>query len=173
MAFSREHIRESTERADDEHWEPPRPPPHRRFVYLEGNPGSGDVCRAEAKRLNDLGFDDNPNLELVQSRVDRVPPRDLYKTGASGSATGAGDQCPLARDWQRGSLGALLLDPRRCRRVRLDLRVFEDTWTLPGVSRRKSRASTRAPGLARSAKRWHVGSTRVFDAIMGYVMSSA
>jgi hypothetical protein len=32
------------------------------------------VCRAEAERLNDLGLGDNPELELVESRVERVPP---------------------------------------------------------------------------------------------------
>jgi hypothetical protein len=32
------------------------------------------VARAEAERLNALGLDDNPDLELVESRVERVPP---------------------------------------------------------------------------------------------------
>lgn len=109
----------------------------------------------------------------MQSRVERVPPRALYKIRASGSATGAGDQCPIGATWQRGSLGALLLDRRRCRRMRLDLLVFEDTWMLPGVSPGKVRSINQGAWLARRGKRSHVGSACVFDAIIGDVMSSA
>jgi hypothetical protein len=72
MTFSREHIRESIERAGDEHWE--TLVRHHTDVYPESNPTPGDVCRAEAERLNDLGLADDPNLELVQSCVERIPP---------------------------------------------------------------------------------------------------
>jgi hypothetical protein len=71
MAFNREDIRESIERAGDEHWD--ALVRHHTDVYPASNPTPGDVCRAEAERLNGL-FGDNPNLELVESRVERVPP---------------------------------------------------------------------------------------------------
>ena len=72
MAFNREHIRESIERAGDEHWD--ALVRHHTDVYPESNPTPGDVCRAEAERLNELGLGDDPNLRLVESRVERVPP---------------------------------------------------------------------------------------------------
>jgi hypothetical protein len=72
MAFNRQDIRESIERAGDEHWE--ALVRHHTDVYPESNPTPGDVCRAEAARLNDLDLGDNPSLELAESRVERVPP---------------------------------------------------------------------------------------------------
>jgi hypothetical protein len=72
MAFTRADIRASIERAGDEHWE--ALVEHHTDVYPESNPTPGDVCRAEAERLNDLGLADAPNLELRESRVERVPP---------------------------------------------------------------------------------------------------
>jgi hypothetical protein len=72
MAFNREDIRESIERAGDEHWE--ALVRHHTDVYPDSNPTPGDVCRAEAARLNDLGLGENPDLELVESRVERFPP---------------------------------------------------------------------------------------------------
>ncbi len=72
MAFNREDILESIERAGDEHWD--ALVRHHTDVYPESNPTPGDVCRAEAARLNDLGLGDDPDVELVQSRVEPVPP---------------------------------------------------------------------------------------------------
>jgi hypothetical protein len=72
MAFTRQDIRESIERAGDEHWD--ALVRHHTDVYPESNPTPGDVCRAEAERLNELGLGDDPNLELVQSRVEWVGP---------------------------------------------------------------------------------------------------
>ena len=72
VAFTRQQIRDSVERAGDEHWE--ALVQHHTDVYPESNPTPGDICRAEAERLNDLGLGDNPDLELVESRVERVPP---------------------------------------------------------------------------------------------------
>jgi hypothetical protein len=69
MALNREDIRQSIERAGDEHWD--ALVRHHTDVYPESNPTPGDVCRAEAERLNDLGLGDS---ELVESRVERVPP---------------------------------------------------------------------------------------------------
>ena len=72
MPFSRQDIRESIERAGDEQWE--ALVRHHTDVYPESNPTPGDVCRAEADRLNGLGLDDDANLELLETRVERVPP---------------------------------------------------------------------------------------------------
>ncbi len=72
MAFTRQDIRESIERAGDEYWD--ALVRHHTDVYPESNPTPGDVCRAEAERLNELGLGEDPNLELVQSRVERVGP---------------------------------------------------------------------------------------------------
>ena len=72
MAFDRQQVRESIERAGDEHWQ--ALVAHHTDVYPESNPTPGDVCRAEAERLNGLGLGDDPNLTLVETRVQRVPP---------------------------------------------------------------------------------------------------
>jgi hypothetical protein len=72
MAFNREHIRASIERAGDEHWD--ALVRHHTDVYPESNPTPGDVCRAEAARLNELGLGDDPNVELVETRIERAPP---------------------------------------------------------------------------------------------------
>ena len=72
MAFTREQIRDSIERTGDEHWQALIR--HHTDAYPESNPTPGDVARAEAARLNDLGLGDDPNLELVESRVERVEP---------------------------------------------------------------------------------------------------
>jgi len=72
VALNREQIRESIERAGDEHWE--ALVRHHTDVYPESNPTPGDVCRAEAERLNALGLADDRHLKLVESRVERMPP---------------------------------------------------------------------------------------------------
>jgi hypothetical protein len=72
MAFTREQIRESVERAGDEHWQALIH--HHTDAYPESPPTPGQVARAEAERLNALGLGDNPDVELVESRVERVPP---------------------------------------------------------------------------------------------------
>jgi hypothetical protein len=72
MAFDRQQIRESIERAGDEHWQ--ALVRHHTDVFPESNPTPGDVCRAEAERLNSLGLGEHPNLTLVESRVERAPP---------------------------------------------------------------------------------------------------
>ncbi len=70
MAFTRQQIRESIERAGDAHWQ--ALVRHHTDVYPESNPTPGDVCRAEAERLNALGLGDNLDLNLVESRVEQV-----------------------------------------------------------------------------------------------------
>ena len=72
MAFTRGQIRDSIERAGDEHWE--ALVHHHTDVYPASNPTPGDVARAEAERLNELGLGDDANLTLLESRVERVPP---------------------------------------------------------------------------------------------------
>ena len=72
MAFDRQQIRESVERAGDEHWQ--ALVEHHTDVYPESNPTPGDVCRGEAERLNELGLGDNEDLELLETRVERVGP---------------------------------------------------------------------------------------------------
>jgi hypothetical protein len=72
MAFAREQIRESIERAGEAHWQALIR--HHTDAYPESRPTPGDVARAEAERLNALGLGDNPDLELVESRVERVDP---------------------------------------------------------------------------------------------------
>ena len=72
MAFTREQIRDSIERAGDAHWQALIR--HHTDAYPESPPTPGGVARDEAERVNALGLGDNPNLELVESRVERVPP---------------------------------------------------------------------------------------------------
>jgi hypothetical protein len=72
MPLTREQIRESIERAGDAHWQ--ALVRHHTDAYPESNPTPGDVARAEAERLNALGLGDNPNLDLVESRVEQVAP---------------------------------------------------------------------------------------------------
>jgi hypothetical protein len=72
MAFTRGQIRASFERAGDEHWEALIR--HHEDAYPESRPTPGDIASAEAERLNALGLGDDSNLELVESRVEQVPP---------------------------------------------------------------------------------------------------
>jgi hypothetical protein len=72
MAFTREQIRASIERAGDAHWQALIR--HHTDAYPQSPPTPGDDARSEAERLNALGLGDKPNLTLVESRVERVPP---------------------------------------------------------------------------------------------------
>lgn len=67
MPFTREQIRESVERAGDEHWKALID--HHEDAYPASRPTPGDVCRAEAERLNQLGLGDLP---LAETRVERL-----------------------------------------------------------------------------------------------------
>jgi hypothetical protein len=73
MPFTREQIRDSIERAGDAHWQALIR--HHEDAYPASRPTPGDVAKAEAARLNSLGLGDNPNLKLVESRVEPVPPQ--------------------------------------------------------------------------------------------------
>jgi hypothetical protein len=72
VAFTRQQIRESIERAGDEHWQALIR--HHEDAYPESRPTPGDVAKAEAARLNELGLGDDPNVELVESRVEAAEP---------------------------------------------------------------------------------------------------
>jgi hypothetical protein len=72
MTFTRQQIRDAIERAGDEHWQALIR--HHEDAYPESRPTPGDVAKAEAERLNELGLGDNADLELVESRVERVEP---------------------------------------------------------------------------------------------------
>jgi hypothetical protein len=71
MAFSREQIRESIERAGDDHWQALIR--HHEDAYPASRPTPGDIARAEADRLNAMGLGDDPNLKLIESRIERLP----------------------------------------------------------------------------------------------------
>ena len=70
MAFTRDDIRASVERAGDAHWRA-LVDPHE-DAYPASRPTPGDVCRAEADRLNGLGLGAAAEFELLESRVERV-----------------------------------------------------------------------------------------------------
>ena len=72
MPFTREQIRESVERAGEAHWQALIR--HHEDAYPASPPTPGEVARQEAERLNAMGLGDNPNLRLVESRVEQVPP---------------------------------------------------------------------------------------------------
>lgn len=72
MSFTREQIRASIERAGDAHWQALIR--HHEDAYPESRPTPGDVARAEAERLNALGLGDDPEVELVESRVEPAEP---------------------------------------------------------------------------------------------------
>lgn len=69
MPLTRSQIREAVEQAGDEHWQALIR--HHEEAYPESRPTPGDVCRAEAERLNELGLDTG-ELMLVETRVQRT-----------------------------------------------------------------------------------------------------
>jgi hypothetical protein len=68
MAYTRAQIREAVEAAGDEHWQALIR--HHEDAYPASRPTPGDVCRAEAERLNELGLGDAEELTLVETRVE-------------------------------------------------------------------------------------------------------
>src|SRR3954471_4939078 len=72
MAFTRSQIRDAIEGAGDEHWQALIR--HNEDAYTGHSTTPGDGARAEADRLNELGLGDNPDVELVESRVEPAPP---------------------------------------------------------------------------------------------------
>jgi hypothetical protein len=70
MPFTRDDIRDAVQRAGDEHWKALRD--HHEDAYPNPKPTPGDVCNAEAERLNGMGLGDAKDFELVETRVERV-----------------------------------------------------------------------------------------------------
>ena len=70
MPLTREDVREAVERAGDEHWQALID--FHEDAYPASRPTPGDICRAEAERLNSLGLGDDADLSLVESRVERL-----------------------------------------------------------------------------------------------------
>jgi hypothetical protein len=70
MAYTRDQLREAFERAGDEHWQALIR--HHEDAYPASRPTPGDVSRAEAERLNQLGLGDAEDLTLLESRVERT-----------------------------------------------------------------------------------------------------
>src|ERR687886_565452 len=68
--LTRTQVREAVERAGDEHWQALIR--HHEDAYPASRPTPGDVCRAEAERLNQLGLGDAEELTLVETRVERT-----------------------------------------------------------------------------------------------------
>jgi hypothetical protein len=70
VPLTRERVREAVERAGDAHWQALID--FHEDAYPASRPTPGDICRAEAERLNSLGLGDDPDLNLVESRVERL-----------------------------------------------------------------------------------------------------
>jgi hypothetical protein len=70
VPFTRDQIRDAVERAGDEHWKALRD--HHEDAYPESRPTPGDVCKAEAERLNAMGLGDAQDFELLETRVERA-----------------------------------------------------------------------------------------------------
>jgi hypothetical protein len=70
MPLTREDLRASVERAGDEHWR--ALVAHHEEAYPASRPTPGDVCRAEAERLNAGGYGDAGRWELLETRVTRT-----------------------------------------------------------------------------------------------------
>jgi hypothetical protein len=47
---------------------------HHEDAYPQSRPTPGDICRAEADRLNELGLGRSDDFELLETRVERVGP---------------------------------------------------------------------------------------------------
>jgi hypothetical protein len=70
MGYTRQQVREAVERAGESHWQALIR--HHEDAYPESRPTPGDVCRAEAERLNQIGLGDAGDLTLVETRVERT-----------------------------------------------------------------------------------------------------
>lgn len=69
MPLTRDDVRASVERAGDDDWR--ALVAHHEDAYPASRPTPGDVCRAEAERLNAAGYGDGARYELLESRVRR------------------------------------------------------------------------------------------------------
>lgn len=70
MPFTRKDIQDSVNRAGAAHMQALID--HHEKAYPESRPTPGDVCKAEAERLNGMGLGDAEDFELVETRVERA-----------------------------------------------------------------------------------------------------
>jgi hypothetical protein len=70
MPFTRDDIRDAVERGGEEQMQLLRK--HHEDAYPKSRPTPGDICRAEAARLNEMGLGDAPEFQLAETRVERV-----------------------------------------------------------------------------------------------------
>jgi len=70
MAWSREDVRDAVNRAGDQYTRALRS--HHEDAYPESRPTPGDIARAEADRLNEMGLGRSDDFELLETRVKRV-----------------------------------------------------------------------------------------------------
>jgi hypothetical protein len=68
VALTREQVRAAAERAGDEHWQ--ALVRVHEDAYPASRPTPGDICMAEAERLNQLGLGTDPDLTLIETRVE-------------------------------------------------------------------------------------------------------
>ena len=73
MAYTRDDVRDAVERGGDEQMQLLRK--HHEDAYPESRPTPGDVCRAEAERLNTMGFGKASDFELVETRIEPAEPK--------------------------------------------------------------------------------------------------
>lgn len=73
MPFKRSDIQDSVNRAGEEHMEALIE--HHEEAYPESRPTPGDICAAEAQRLNEMGLAEAEDFELLETRVARAGDR--------------------------------------------------------------------------------------------------
>ncbi len=70
MPFTRRDIQDSVNRAGEEHMDALIR--HHEDAYPESRPTPGDICKAEAERLNQMGLGNEEDFELLETRVERA-----------------------------------------------------------------------------------------------------
>jgi hypothetical protein len=75
MPFTRRQIQDAVNRAGEAHVQALID--HHEKAYPESRPTPGDVCAAEAERLNGMGLGDHPDFELLETRVERASEKEV------------------------------------------------------------------------------------------------
>lgn len=70
MPLTRDDLRAAVERTGEEGMQLLRK--HHEDAYPASRPTPGDVLKAEAERLDEMGLGDSPEFELLETRVERV-----------------------------------------------------------------------------------------------------
>lgn len=78
MPCTRKNIQDSVNRAGEAHMDALIR--HHEDAYPESRPTPGDVCKAEAERLNEMGLGDAEDFELVETRVERAGEKEVRLT---------------------------------------------------------------------------------------------